>query len=100
MGVPDLLESLTPVGPDIPADLRSACALPGVQAFTSPTDPEVTLLVPADDEPDPEVTLLVPAVNERITIEEFVAWCHEGLQAAGVRGEILIVDASSDDTPE
>ena len=43
-------------------------------------DPEVTLLVPADDEPDPEVTILVPAVNEQITIEEFVAWCHEGLR--------------------
>jgi len=56
--------------------------------------------VPADDEPDPEVTLLVPAVNEKITIEEFVAWCHEGLEAAGVKGEILIVDASSDETPE
>ena len=98
--VPDLLDSLTPVGTEVPAGLEAACAVPGVRAFTSPTDPEVTLLVPADDEPDPEVTLLVPAVNERITIEEFVAWCHEGLAAAGVKGEILIVDASTDETPE
>ena len=44
--------------------------------------------------------MLVPAVNERITIEEFVAWCHEGLRAAGVKGEILIVDSSTDATPE
>ncbi|MDX6372707.1 MAG: hypothetical protein QOD98_1695 [Nocardioidaceae bacterium] len=98
--VPDVLESLKPVGADVPAGLESACALPGVRAFTSMTDPEVTLLVPADDEREPEVTLLVPAVNERITIEEFVAWCHEGMAAAGVRGEILIVDASDDATPE
>jgi glycosyltransferase involved in cell wall biosynthesis len=98
--VPDVLETLRPVGADVPAGLERACAQPGVRAFTSPTDPEVTLMVPADDEPEPEVTLLVPAVNERITIEEFVAWCHEGLAAAGVKGEILIVDASSDDTPE
>jgi glycosyltransferase involved in cell wall biosynthesis len=98
--VPDVLESLTPVGTQVPAGLEAACALPGVRAYTSPTDPEVTLLVPADDEADPEVTLLVPAVNEKITIEEFVAWCHEGLEAAGVKGEILIVDASSDETPE
>ena len=98
--MPDLLDSLTPVGAEVPAGLETACALPGVRAFTSPTDPEVTLLVPADDEPEPEITLLVPAVNEQITIEEFVAWCHEGLAQAGVKGEILIVDASSDATPE
>lgn len=98
--MPNVLESLTPVGTEVPAGLEAACALPGVRAYTSPTDPEVTLLVPADDEPDPEVTLLVPAVNEKITIEEFVAWCHEGLEAAGVKGEILIVDASTDETPE
>jgi glycosyltransferase involved in cell wall biosynthesis len=98
--VQDVLDSLMPVGTPVPAGLEGACALEGVRAYTSPTDPEVTLLVPADDEPDPEVTLLVPAVNEQITIEAFVAWCHEGLEAAGVKGEILIVDASSDDTPE
>ena len=98
--MPDVLDSLTPLGTEVPAGLEAACGLPGVRAFTSPTDPEVTLLVPADDEPDPEVTLLVPAVNEQITIDEFVRWCHEGLAAAGVKGEILIVDASTDDTPQ
>ena len=29
-----------------------------------------------------------------------MAWCHEGLQRAGARGEILIVDSSTDRTPE
>jgi glycosyltransferase involved in cell wall biosynthesis len=99
-GVPDVLDSLTPVGTHVPAGLEAACALPGVTAFAAPDDAEITLLVPADDEPDPEVTLLVPAVNEQITIEEFVEWCHEGLAAAGAKGEILIVDASTDHTPE
>ena len=98
--VPDVLETLKPVGADVPAGLENACAVPGVRAFTSLTDPEVTLLVPATDEPEPEVTILIPAVNERITIEEFVQWCHQGLADAGVKGEILIVDGSTDETPE
>lgn len=63
-------------------------------------DPDVTLLVPEDDVSDPEVSIVVPALNEEITIETFVAWCHEGLRAAGVVGEILIVDSSTDSTPE
>ena len=65
-----------------------------------PNDPEITLLIPSDDVADPELTILVPAVNEELTIADFVAWCHEGLAAAGVRGEILIVDSSSDATPQ
>jgi glycosyltransferase involved in cell wall biosynthesis len=62
--------------------------------------PDVQLLVPEHDEPDPEVSIVIPAVNERVTITEFIQWCHEGLERAGVRGEILIVDSSSDETPE
>ena len=69
-------------------------------AVASPTDPELQLLLPADDVADPEVTILIPAVNEALTITDFVAWCHEGLAAAGVVGEILIVDGSTDATPE
>jgi glycosyltransferase involved in cell wall biosynthesis len=53
-----------------------------------------------DDEPEPEVSIVIPAMNEAITIVDFVKWCHEGLRAAGVRGEILIVDSSSDNTAE
>jgi glycosyltransferase involved in cell wall biosynthesis len=76
-----------------------ASTVAGVTAVPSPHDPEIVLLVPADDVADPEVTLLIPAVNESITMAEFVAWCHEGLARAGVVGEILIVDSSDDDTP-
>jgi glycosyltransferase involved in cell wall biosynthesis len=62
--------------------------------------PDAELLLPDFDEPDPEVSIVVPAVNEELTITTFVEWCKEGLQAAGVRGEILIVDSSTDGTAE
>jgi glycosyltransferase involved in cell wall biosynthesis len=61
----------------------------------------VELFVPANDDPElnPEVSIVVPALNEEITIGEFVEWCKEGLAKADVRGEILIIDSSSDQTP-
>jgi glycosyltransferase involved in cell wall biosynthesis len=63
-------------------------------------DPDVELLVPADDVDDPEVSIVIPAVNEELTISDFVAWCRQGLDDAGARGEILIVDSSTDRTAE
>ena len=60
---------------------------------------EIELLVPAEDEPNPEVSLVVPALNEQITIGQFVDWCREGLAKSGIKGEILIIDSSTDDTP-
>jgi glycosyltransferase involved in cell wall biosynthesis len=60
----------------------------------------VELLLPDPDEPDPQVSIVIPAVNEELTIVDFVEWCKEGLAAAGVRGEILIVDSSTDRTAE
>ncbi len=47
-----------------------------------------------------EVSIVVPCLNEEITVGEFVDWCHEGLAAAGVSGEVLIVDSSSDRSAE
>jgi len=61
--------------------------------------PTLELLLPAADVPDPEFTLVIPARNEEKTIGEFVEWCKQGLAEAGVVGEILIVDSSSDATP-
>jgi glycosyltransferase involved in cell wall biosynthesis len=63
-------------------------------------DPEIQLLVPVEDIPDPEISIVIPAMNERITIADFVDWCKMGLAKAGVAGEILIVDSSTDETPE
>jgi glycosyltransferase involved in cell wall biosynthesis len=64
------------------------------------TDPSIELLVPDDDVDAPELSIVIPALDEELTISEFVAWCKEGLDAAGVVGEILIVDSSSDRTGE
>jgi glycosyltransferase involved in cell wall biosynthesis len=58
------------------------------------------LLIPDDDVDEPELSIVIPALNEELTIGQFVAWCREGLAAAGVRGEIVIVDSSSDATAE
>ena len=64
--------------------------------------PEKTeLLLPAGASVSPvEISIVVPAMNEKITVGEFVDWCREGLQNAAVSGQILIVDSSSDETPE
>jgi len=68
--------------------------------MTPPADPPVRLSVPDDDVSDPELSIVIPALDERLTITDFVKWCREGLDAAGVVGEILIVDSSEDDTPQ
>src|SRR5436190_1570666 len=61
---------------------------------------DVRLRVPQDDVADPELSIVIPALDEELTIGDFVDWCHEGLRKAGVVGEILIVDSSSDRTAE
>ena len=71
--------------PDGPESLLSALA--GTQASEG-------------DISAPELSIVIPALNEQLTIDEFVSWCHEGLQKAGVRGEILIIDSSTDETPQ
>ncbi|MCW2995768.1 MAG: glycosyl transferase family 2 [Conexibacter sp.] len=65
-----------------------------------PSDPELELLVPADDVADPVLSIVIPALNEALTIQDFIAWCTQGLEEAGVAGEILIVDSSTDATPQ
>jgi glycosyltransferase involved in cell wall biosynthesis len=45
-----------------------------------------------------ELSIVVPALNEEITVGEFVEWCKEGLERAGVNGQVLIIDSSTDDT--
>ena len=50
--------------------------------------------------PAPLVSVVVPALNEQMTVGEFVDWCWEGLDKAGVSGEVVIVDSSTDRTGE
>jgi glycosyltransferase involved in cell wall biosynthesis len=63
-------------------------------------DTDLHLLVPDNDVADPELSIVIPALNEEITIGRFVDWCIEGLDQASIRGEIIIIDSSSDLTGE
>lgn len=49
---------------------------------------------------NPEVSVLIPTKNEEITIEKFINWVHEGFENAGVFGEIVLADSSTDKTAE
>lgn len=48
----------------------------------------------------PLVSIVIPTLNEEITIGEFIDWCFEGLRKAGVKGQVLIIDSSTDKTGE
>ena len=61
---------------------------------------DVRLLVPADHVDDPELSIVIPALDEEVTVGDFVDWCKEGLERAGIAGEVLIVDSSRDRTGE
>ena len=63
-------------------------------------DSELRLLVPANDVAEPELSIVIPALNEELTIGQFVDWCQEGLRRAKVRGDVLIIDSSTDTTAE
>jgi len=85
------------VGSGTIADGQTA-HLTGVVVARPDTGLDVQLLVPRDDEAAPVVSIVVPAKDEALTIRDFVRWCKQGLEAAGVPGEILIVDGSGDGT--
>jgi glycosyltransferase involved in cell wall biosynthesis len=68
------------------------------QALATGSADDVRLRVPEDDVANPELSIVIPALDEEITIGEFVDWCKQGLRKAGVMGEVLIVDSSSDRT--
>jgi glycosyltransferase involved in cell wall biosynthesis len=90
---------MIPLGMSGDALLRQTGTPPsGSRTLVGTADPELTLEVPTDDVVDPELSIVVPALNEALTIGLFIDWCLEGLRKAGVRGEILIVDSSTDAT--
>ena len=68
---------------------------------TRPAPERIEHLLPAGAVAGPvELSIVVPALNEALTVGEFVEWCHEGLRRAGVTGQILIIDSSTDETPD
>jgi glycosyltransferase involved in cell wall biosynthesis len=60
----------------------------------------IDLYIPPDDVAEPQISIVIPALNEELNIAEFIRWCKQGLEAADIVGEILIVDSSTDRTPE
>jgi glycosyltransferase involved in cell wall biosynthesis len=66
----------------------------------SPELEDCTLLVPTADVQSPELSIVIPALDEELSIGKFVEWCKEGIFAAGIRAEILIIDSSTDRTAE
>ena len=62
--------------------------------------PDTWIEIPAIDAVEPELSIVIPALNEELTITDFVVWCHEGMRAANVVGEIIIIDSSTDRTSE
>lgn len=51
-------------------------------------------------EKDIKVSVVIPSLNEEMTITDTIKSIKEGLSIANVNGEILIVDSSTDKTPE
>ncbi|MGD1052200.1 MAG: glycosyltransferase family 2 protein [Candidatus Dormibacteria bacterium] len=79
-------------------DLGTAVSRP---AAIQGADLQGELLVPEhDDCVDPELSIVIPACDEALTVGDFVDWCREGMSAAAVQGEVLIVDSSSDATAQ
>ncbi len=86
--------------PSSPPDMRVRSLSEAVDWILETEDNSPRLLTPANDVVSPELSIVIPALNEQVTIGRFVDWCQEGLKAAGVQGEIVIIDSSTDKTPE
>lgn len=68
-------------------------------SLTSQSPAATTGVVPSD-EPSVVVSIVVPCLNEQLVVGEFVDWAKEGIAKAGVSGEVMIVDSSTDRSPE
>jgi glycosyltransferase involved in cell wall biosynthesis len=82
----------------MPAAATYLRTVPG--STVSSDDPEIELLIPERDVDAPELSVVIPALNEELTIGDFVDWCHQGFEKAGVVGEVLIIDSGTDRTAE
>ncbi len=86
-----------------PAEITPApiAASPEAREIRPPWDDQLTLRIPPHElATDPEISIVVPALNEESSIAEFIDWCRVGIERAGVRGEIIIIDSSTDRTGE
>jgi glycosyltransferase involved in cell wall biosynthesis len=45
-----------------------------------------------------DISIVIPTKNEEISIKTFLEWCSIGLERAGLNGEIILMDSSSDET--
>jgi glycosyltransferase involved in cell wall biosynthesis len=48
---------------------------------------------------DPEVSVVLPCMNEAETLEACIARAQEALREAGIDGEIVVADSSTDESP-
>jgi len=64
-----------------------------------PKDPE-ELLVPAESDQTPALSVVMPTLNEEAGIAACIERIQNALAAAGVTGEIIVSDSSTDRTPE
>ena len=62
--------------------------------------PDTELIVPTKHVANPELSIVIPALNEEITIGQFVDWCKQGIAAAEIAAEILIIDSCTDRTTD
>lgn len=76
----------------MPANSLSLGKAPLVQDVVTP--------VTARAKPERFVSIVVPCMNEELVVGEFVDWAFEGLRQARAEGEVIIVDSSTDRSPE
>jgi glycosyltransferase involved in cell wall biosynthesis len=81
------------------AELSNNAGLEADVRFAPPDAPQLWLPANENATGHVEISIVVPALNEQVTISEFVDWCWQGLRDAGVTGEVIIVDSSTDETP-
>jgi hypothetical protein len=69
---------------------------------TKSTDVQIgdQLLLDADSEVDPVISVVMPTMNEEAGIVECIDRIKPGLREAGVTGEVIVSDDSTDRTPE
>jgi glycosyltransferase involved in cell wall biosynthesis len=96
----NILPVLNPAPPTESSASHAPNGSPAVTQTPAAVHAEIELLLPEQDVAEPDLSIVIPALDEELTITDFVAWCRQGLDDAGVRGEIVIVDSSTDRTPE